>query len=447
MAQANRPRRSCGITSDNNYKQPGYAMGNSSGPNDHDTDIRIYPNPDCRFAYTINNSQPVRCTWISDQPLFFADYEAAVEDDALMSEDPVFQALERDIMELKGKTTAYEKISKEFVQEEGAVAAQFREDAAFVSEPVSDHPAKVGALSDLLHQSRLASQYLTFARLHNVEIIESRQVADASYDRDARQILIRPDLDQSVQVLLCARELRRMWQHKNGAGLHPLAFHPDHAVVINRAMNADLIINMVRVAWELQLSGYKDAWTRIENSQISDLGRAFAREACVDFRSLNTGKAAIACFETWFLSERCRKCDRHLIQQMLADYQGYVFSDNPETSRSVANDLMVALGKMPFGQNYLSSTVTQILNDPIFTDVRDRSNANFLWFIKFERSFTEAEQESTAENTGVSMMEKIPEPEAQTSATIISFPGRATSAPQRKAAGKGSAPSSVSSDE
>ena len=33
------------------------------------------------------------------------------------------------------------------------------------------------------------------------------------------------------------------------------------------------------------------------------------------------------------------------------------------------------------------------MTDPIFTDVRDRSNANFLWFIKFERSFKETEQE------------------------------------------------------
>jgi hypothetical protein len=34
-----------------------------------------------------------------------------------------------------------------------------------------------------------------------------------------------------------------------------------------------------------------------------------------------------------------------------------------------------------------------IMNDPVFTDVRDRSNANFLWFIKFERSFMETERE------------------------------------------------------
>lgn len=429
-------------------------MGNFTGPNDHDDEIRIYPNPDCRFAYTINNAQPVRCTWISDQPLFFADYEEAIEDDMMLSDDPVFQALEKDIADLKGKTSVYEKISKEFLETDGAMESQFREDAAFITECIAHKGHAIAELTERLHESRLASQFLSFAQLHGIEIAESRQVLDASYDRDAKTIFIRPDLDQSLQVLLAARELRRMWQHKNGAGLHPLTFHPDHAVVVNRALNADLVISMIRVAWELQLAGHKEAWTRIENSQMNDLGRAFAREACVDFRSINTGKAAAACFESWFLSERCRKCDRTLIQQMLADYQGYMFSDNIESSRSVATDLMGALGKMPFGHNYLAASVQTIMNDPIFTDVRDRSNANFLWFIKFERSFTEAE--TAVETQNAVTHQKLSEPEPQSSATIISFPVRVVSAPKRKAAGKGSATisslspaslSSVSADE
>ena len=32
------------------------------------------------------------------------------------------------------------------------------------------------------------------------------------------------------------------------------------------------------------------------------------------------------------------------------------------------------------------------MDDAIFNEVRDRSNANFLWFVKFERSFRETEQ-------------------------------------------------------
>lgn len=420
----------------------GTNMGNFTGPHDQDAAIRIYPNPDCKFAYTINNTQPVRCTWISDEPLFFADYEEALEEDTMLSDDPVFLALEKDIAELKGKTSVYEKISQEFTQPESAVLAMFREDADFVSGCISHKDQSIEELTALLHESRLASQYLSFAQLNGISLQESRQVSDACYDREAKSIMIRADMDKAGQVLLAVRELRRMWQHKNGSGLHPLTFHPDHAVVVNRAQNADLIISMIRVAWELQLAGHKDAWMRVENSQMRDLGRAFAREACVDFRSINTGKAAGACFESWFLSERCRKSDRILIQQMLADYQGYMFSDNIEASRCVASDLMTALGKMPFGQNYLAASVGPIMNDPIFTDVRDRSNANFLWFIKFERSFTEAEQEIAAQTSAET--EKFLEPETPVSATIISFPTRAAATPKRKAAGKGSSPSSSS---
>jgi hypothetical protein len=414
-------------------------MSNTSGPHNYDDEIRIYPNPDCHFAYTLNNYQPVRCTWISDQPLFFADAEISEEEDIHLSDDPVFLALEKDIAELQGKAAVYEKISRDFRESEDVILERFREDADFISEGIARNPQNIDALTERLHQSRLASQYLTTARLHDISLQESRQVGDARYDREAKVIFIHPDLDPALQCLLAARELRRMWQHKNGAGLHPLMFHPDHAVIVNRAQNADLMIGMIRIAWELQLAGYKDAWIRIENSQMSDLGQAFAREACTDFRALNSGQASAACFESWFLSERCRKSDRALIQQMLADYHGYAFSDNIEASRSITTDMMLALGKMPFGHNYLAPSINRIMNDPVFTDVRDRSNANFLWFIKFERSFTESEKD--LDDTAVSK-EKLSQPEMKTSGTIIAFPERAVSE-KRRTARKGNSTSST----
>jgi hypothetical protein len=417
-------------------------MDNYSGPTDHTDDIRIYPNPDCRFAYTLNNSQPVRCTWISDQPLFFTDYEEALEDEALsagvMSDDPVFMALEKDILAMRDKTLAYEKISQNFAEPEDTILSQFRADADFIGTCIAHKGLDIDALTQRLGASRLAATFMSFAQSHGIGFTESRQVEGASYDRDAQTILMRADLDEAQQVLLAVRELRRAWQHKNGAGLHPLTFHPDHAILIHRAQTADLVISMIRVAWELQLSGDKGAWTFLENSQMADLARAFAREACVDFRALNSGKAATACFETWFLSERCRRSDRQLIQQMLADYQGYTFNDNPDMSRSICADLMMALGKMPFGQNYLAANLGQTMNDPVFTDVRDRSNANFLWFIKFERSFTEAEQALGLESADDAKKQAETAP---VSATIIAFPARVAPAAERKASRKGASPS------
>ncbi len=377
------------------------------------SEIKIWPQENCRFAYTLGSSQPVRCSWISDQPLFYADYQDISDDDVYLMDDEVMDSLERDIADLRDKTNAYDKIAREFAEPENHVASLFAADAAFISKSYKSTKSNLSACLDLLHQSRLASQFISFSQLHGISIKESSHVVDASYDRNTNSVLVRADLDMPTKILLMVRELRRMWQHRNGSGLHPLSVHPDYAVLINRSQQADLLVSMIRVGWELQLSGYKDAWTRIENSTLYDLGRAFAREAIADFRSINNGTAARATFESWFLSERCRKADRTLIQQMLADYQGYVFSDNIETSRLITLDLTKALGKMPFGTNYLEAVSTQIINDPVFTEVRDRSNANFLWFIKFERSFTEVE-------TSVALHETL-KPET---AEIISFPKR-----------------------
>lgn len=388
------------------------------------TEIKIWPQENCRFAYTLGNAQPVRCTWISDQPLFYADFDEVVDDDLLL-DDPILEALERDIADLRDKTTAYDKVASEFVEPENHTAALFRADADFISQAHKTKKSKLPSLIELLHKSRLASQFISFAKLHNVEIRETLQITDASYDRPSQSVLVRADLDEPTKALLVVRELRRMWQHRNGAGIHPLSLHPDYAVLINRAQQADLLVSMIRVAWELQLSGYKDAWCRIENSTMADLGRAFAREAITDFRSMNNGLAARATFESWFLSERCRKADRQLIQQMLADYQGYVFSDNVEASRLIALDLTKALGKMPFGTNYLETVAKQIIIDPVFTEVRDRSNANFLWFIKFERSFTEAEKEVA------------PKEEAKKSGEVIAFPSKKDAAKIAHSSGSG----------
>ncbi|MGB0720303.1 MAG: hypothetical protein ACPGRX_07505, partial [Bdellovibrionales bacterium] len=107
-------------------------------------------------------------------------------------------------------------------------------------------------------------------------------------------------------------------------------------------------------------------------------------------RTINNGEACAAVFEAWFLSERCRANDKALIQQMLADYQGFVF-ENGDVVTNITPTLIAALGEMPFGKNYLAEHAPVILSDTIFSDVRDRSSANFLWFIKFERSFRESE--------------------------------------------------------
>lgn len=357
-----------------------------------------------RIAYTLNNYQPVLCTLLSDQPYFYMDEDMSVEDDALFDEEQ-YGAIGAEVAALHKKIEAYDKLSAQFTQSPDTRLHRFIEDAAAIGRAPEASQNTVEKLMSVLGDSRLVASLCSHARAHNVEIEFTAQVCDAFYDRDAGKIFINPALDDADQSLLAVRELRRHWQHRQGVLLHPLTFHPDQAILINRAQQADLAAAMVRAAWELQLAGHKDVWQHIEHGPLSDLGRAFAREAFVDFRTLNSGMACAAVFETWFLSDRCRHADKRLIQGMLADYQGYMFGSE-QVSRTISIDLISALGEMPFGKNYLAAYAQMILTDPVFTEVRDRSNANFLWFIKFERSFRETEQH--LQSSGVIHTSSVP---------------------------------------
>ncbi|MCC7305050.1 MAG: hypothetical protein IT558_02200 [Alphaproteobacteria bacterium] len=350
----------------------------------------------CRVSYTLNNEQPVACTLIGDQPFFYMDFPCGIEDEegGTLFDAADLGILENEIEILKKEIGALDNLSKQFMLPADRAMKNFLEDKEFAFSPAEKIPENwnIDGLKNAIAKSRLGQAYLEFAAKHETEIKFSAQVCDAEYGRGKNIILINPDLGGADQILLAVRELRRHWQHRQGVLIHPLLFHPDNAILVNRALAADLAVSMVRAAWEMQLSGEKDAWERLENSSMSDLARAFSREAFLDFRTINNGQASAAVFESWFLSERCRNEDKKLIKQMLADYQGYVF-DSADTAKGVTPALLSALGEMPFGKNYLAPHASTIIADTIFTEVRDRSNANFLWFIKFERSFRETERE------------------------------------------------------
>lgn len=348
----------------------------------------------CRIAYIINNHQPVKCSIISDQPLFYMDFEDESELDEEYADLFDFTGIESGVADLRARIEGLDRFGEntEVMTEEDKYALFLGEAAAITGEQPAAIPADIKFLENCLRQSRLAASFLDFAATYGTGLKYDSQIPAALYDRKGGQILINPDIAREEQILLAVRELRRVWQHRHGALLNPLTFHPDQAILVNRAQIADLAVIMTRVAWELQLAGEKAVWDRVENSSMADLARSFARESYLDFRTLNNGVAQSAVFECWFLSERCRNEDKKLIQLMLADYQGYVF-DTEQSSQNVTAELIIALGSMPFGKNYLAPYVSTIMNDAIFTEVRDRSNANFLWFIKFERSFRETEQE------------------------------------------------------
>jgi len=358
----------------------------------------VHNGPVCQVAYTLNNAQPVACTIIGEQPMFYMDFEEDSRDEESFLDEAEIAILEKEVSKLKREIEEFERFSNFFEDGEEKKIQDFFDnmaciagDAEIKNDEISNTALKKNIIATL-SDSRAGKAYLEFAEQYNVSLALSAQVEFASYDRKSGEILLNPNQDIETLVLLTARELRRHWQHRNGALINPLIFQPDNAILINRLQQADLTTSVVRIAWELQLTGHKEIWSRVENSPMADLARAFAHEAFLDFRTINNGVASAAVLEAWFLSERCKNEDKQLIQQMLNDTQGYVF-DSAEPMKSVTADLIAALGTMPFGKNYLAMHAMTIMDDTIFTDVRDRSNANFLWFIKFERSFRETEQE------------------------------------------------------
>lgn len=350
----------------------------------------------CSVAYTLNNSQPVLCTHIGDQPLFYIDEECIDDEDDALFDHEDFAHIAEEIRQLKHEILAHEKAALFLNDKSAELMNAFAENAESMTDDRSltfnERKSRIDYLKEVLSKSRVAAAYLNVAEKHNIDILLSDQIEFSFYDRRSGTILINATQCYTDQLLLLAKELRRHWQHRQGALLNPLLFQPEHCILIHRAQEADLATSMVRTAWELQLAGFKDAWERLENSPMADLTRAFARDAYLDFRSINNGVAAAAVFEAWFLSDRSRGQDKKIVQAMLADYKGYVF-ENESISQNVTVELISALGSVPFGKNYLAQHATTILEDPIFGEVRDRSNANFLWFIKFERSCKETERD------------------------------------------------------
>ena len=352
-----------------------------------------------KMAYSINNWQPVECTLVSDQPFFYMDEACDFDDDHILGDDFLEEydmlsdeALLSEITIMKEKMKAYDSVSDSHAKQGDKRLEEFISDSESLSLSADLTKNSLDDIQDILFKSRMGNELLQFAADKNISIELSKQTDTAFYDKNAGKILLRSDLEITEQALLLVQELRRHWQDVHGAMISPLSLHPDQAVLINRAQKADLAVAVVRCAWEMKLQGEAAIWSRIENSSLADLGRALAREAITDFRTLNNGQALSAVFETWFLSERCRNEDKSLIQSMLADYRGYVY-DDADLSQQISIDLICKLGSQPFGKNYLASYAQMILSDSLFTEVRDRSNANFLWFIKFERTFKETEQE------------------------------------------------------
>lgn len=250
---------------------------------------------------------------------------------------------------------------------------------------------RIEDLTAVLKDSRTGQAFLEDDKQKNLTINFDRQISISQYYPDVNMITLNPNHPKMVLVVNLIRELRRSWQHMRGKLVNPLDFQPDEAVLLNRAQQADATMIYVRIAWELKLNGKNELWDHLLASSNSDIARSFEMRARSDFRSLNNGDAARTAYDMWFADERMKFHDKRIIHQMLLDDKG---ADHYEDGVStMSGQLLYGVADMPHGRNYLSLPGHKPPTDRDYVTVEDRSNANFLWFIKFERSFQMRERE------------------------------------------------------
>ena len=177
----------------------------------------------------------------------------------------------------------------------------------------------------------------------------------------------------------------------NDCYVNVLDYTPDDAILLNRIYLADGLAFLIRVAWEEKLMGDSELWDNLANRADTEaMCETFKVSAEYDFRTLRSGKAHLASLETFFLeNDNLIAVDKLIIDVML-ESEEYCSPTVPPLEN--IKDILQKIGQVP-GDNLNYMDVNMIVNDVVFTAMPDRGHSNFLWFIKFERTFSETEDE------------------------------------------------------
>ncbi|MGE4314454.1 MAG: hypothetical protein AB7E85_09340, partial [Pseudobdellovibrionaceae bacterium] len=133
-----------------------------NGPTDKEVILSLTPNPGCRVAYTLNNAQPVRCTMIGEEPLFFLDATETFEDDSLFDMS-LLEDLSLEIGDMQKKLSAYDALAKDYRRSDDFLANLFASEAAEIEHVQTSRTPDQAAFYQLLLQSRLLATLKEFA--------------------------------------------------------------------------------------------------------------------------------------------------------------------------------------------------------------------------------------------------------------------------------------------
>lgn len=284
-----------------------------------------------RLAYTIDGYQPVKCSLVGDDPLYYCD-------DPQVSEE-------------------VERIFSPMM---------------FEREPIRFEMPEYKELDVTELLFRLSQSNYLRGMLGDIAVVTSPHVKTA--ESRGRVITLWSYLCVEEAFLLCAKEIRRVWR-----GRYDLSqLSVDGRLFEARLHEADLAGGMVRAAWEAKLSGYDAPWRRLFEH---DLKRAMMHEAQKDWRTLRTGQAQLHAVEGWYLSNRLIEVDKATVKTLLATFQ------DKWGDKHKPVDMVIQYTRLPTGESYMAKGIEIFLTDPVFDAIRDKQTANFAWFIKFESSF------------------------------------------------------------
>lgn len=328
------------------------------------------PNP--RFAYTYKDTHPIWCSLIGDMPLFYRSSPSSEWDEGEYEtdddeKDPVLLQLERDIADLRAKSSrAKERLPERVHSWDLVKQNSFDGSVLWQPQDLLDLLGSVGIGRQLI---RDIDQVITGPAI-TAEFIDGTLIVNNHRDL--------------YQVAFATIRALRVTRNK------PSNHQIDHAIFYYRLIEADSLCWMFRWAWEKLLTGNTYPM-EMYRAAYPDLALAGTREAMDDFRSLRDGRCSKEVAEVWFLNEYCRAIDTRTIQRVLADYSKASFDEELTISGALA------ITELKGEVNYLSKTIRLMMVDPTFTEVRRRQDANFVWFLKFEKSF--AKDETPPEHT------------------------------------------------
>ncbi len=265
-----------------------------------------------------------------------------------------------------------------------------------------DTDTKVEDLFDFLKDSQTAREILNLKNGgKRAKVVFDDQTVISQFYPDTKMIVLNPDRPLAELACVLMKEMRRAWQADQGCLYNPIDFAPDEAILLNRAQQADALMIAVRVAWELKLQNQNVMWNFMIGAPFADVTRTFEIHAQNDFRSLNDGRAGRAAYDKWFEDQRTRIYDKRMIHQMLLDDTSYA---DPREARMqyLTDHMLLQIGHTPYGSNYMSVKGQKSPMHEEYSEVLDRSNANFLWFVKFERNFQQKENEMLEQSLDMS---------------------------------------------